>query len=117
MFVNINIYFVNNIGIKIRKKREGQGIKQEFMAYHLNITQSNYGRLEKDDNRLTVPKLKKISEILDVPIADFFDTTDSNLNKPSDELSKEPYLHHYIESLKEEITFLRKLLENIKRTV
>lgn len=42
------------------------------MAFELDITQSNYGRLEKDDQRLTIPKLQKIAEVLAVNISFFF---------------------------------------------
>lgn len=42
------------------------------MAFELDLTQSNYGRLEKDDKRLTVPKLQKISEILKVSVSFLF---------------------------------------------
>lgn len=51
---------MNNVGNKIRKTREERGITQEFMAMELEVSQSNYGRLEKDDSRLTVPKLIKL---------------------------------------------------------
>ncbi|WP_311316862.1 helix-turn-helix domain-containing protein [Elizabethkingia anophelis] len=50
---------MNTIGSRIKKIREEKGIKQEYMAYELDISQSNYGRLEKQDSRLTVPKIQK----------------------------------------------------------
>jgi transcriptional regulator with XRE-family HTH domain len=60
------------IGERIRKMREDRNISQEKMALELNLTQSNYGRLEKDDKRLTVPKLQKISEVLKVSVSFLF---------------------------------------------
>jgi transcriptional regulator with XRE-family HTH domain len=91
---------VNNIGTRIRRLRENLGISQTAMAHELDITQSNYGRLEKDDERLNVPKLKKIAEILQVSVIFLFDEDKVQENK------------EHIASLKEEITFLRTLLKN-----
>ena len=53
---------MNTIGSRIKRIREEKGIKQEYMAYELDISQSNYGRLEKQDSRLTVPKIQKLLE-------------------------------------------------------
>jgi DNA-binding XRE family transcriptional regulator len=40
---------MNNIGTKIRKIREEKDISQEEMALVVDTSQSNYGRLEKND--------------------------------------------------------------------
>jgi transcriptional regulator with XRE-family HTH domain len=58
----------NNVGLRIKDTRERKNISQDAMAMELEITQSNYGRLEKSDSRLTVPKLLKIAEVLEVTI-------------------------------------------------
>ena len=50
---------MNIVGSRIKRIREEKGIKQEYMAYELDISQSSYGRLEKQDSRLTVPKIQK----------------------------------------------------------
>ncbi len=63
---------MNEIGTRIKKLREEKNISQEKMALELELTQSNYGRLEKDDKRLTVPKILKISEVLSVNISYLF---------------------------------------------
>lgn len=63
---------MNEIGTRIKKLREDKNISQEKMALELELTQSNYGRLEKDDKRLTVPKIIKIAEILNVNISFLF---------------------------------------------
>ena len=70
---------MDNIGTKIRKAREEKGITQEVMASELNITQSNYGRLEKNDNRLTAPKLLKIAQILNVSVSYLFNEQTSKV--------------------------------------
>ena len=109
---------MNAIGTRIRKIREERGIKQEHIADEMGITQSSYGRLEKDDNRLTVTKLIKISEILNVSVSVLFGEKATNVIHESNGDNAQAHIgtliqdKEHIESLKEEITFLRKMLEN-----
>jgi len=109
---------MNTVGSKIRKFREEKGIKQEYMAAELEITQSSYGRLEKDDSRLTVPKIQKIAEVLNVSIAVLFGEKVGNVlyeNNGSNVQTGtlvQNYEKQHIDSLKDEISYLRKLLEN-----
>jgi transcriptional regulator with XRE-family HTH domain len=70
---------MTTIGARIRDLREKKSISQEMMALELELTQSNYGRLEKDDKRLTVPKLQKIAEVLKVSIAYLFNEQTSKI--------------------------------------
>lgn len=113
---------MNIIGQKIKKLREQKGITQETMALQLDVTQSNYGRLEKDDRRLNVVKLLKIARILDVNITYLFNdvaSTDAagaadNFNQANKEVydilvdSLRAEIHH----LKEEINFLRVIVKS-----
>jgi transcriptional regulator with XRE-family HTH domain len=70
---------MNKIGVMIRKLREDKNISQETMALELDLSQSNYGRLEKDDKRLTIPKLQKISEVLKISISYLFNEQSSKV--------------------------------------
>ncbi len=104
---------------KIRKLREEKGIKQEYIAQELEISQSNYGRLEKDDNRLTVPKLQKIAEVLNVSVSILFGEKANNfINENHGDLVQNGTVIYsdkeHILSLKEEIIYLRKMLEKSK---
>ena len=110
---------MNTIGTRIRKIREERGIKQESIADEMGITQSSYGRLEKDDNRLTATKLIKISEILNVSVSVLFGEKATNViheNKGDNAQAQIGTFvqqdKEHIESLKEEIKFLRKILED-----
>ena len=85
----------------------------------MDITQSSYGRLEKDDNRLTATKLIKIAEILNVSVSVLFGEKAANIiheNKGDNAQANIGTFvqqdKEHIESLKEEIKFLRKLLED-----
>ena len=112
---------MNVIGQKIKKLREEKGITQEAMALQLDVTQSNYGRLEKDDRRLNVVKLLKIVRILNTNISYIFNETENNnANEGAilNNTNKEVYdilvesLRSEIQHLKEEINFLRVIVKN-----
>lgn len=53
---------MNIVGSRIKRIREEKGIKQEYMAYELDISQSNYGRLENRTADLLFLKFKKLLE-------------------------------------------------------
>jgi len=83
-----------------------------------NIEQSTYGRLEKDDNRLTAIKLFRIAKILNVSVSVLFGENATNIiheNKGDNAQAQIGSIVHqdkeHIESLKEEIKFLRKMLD------
>jgi len=85
----------------------------------MDITQSSYGRLEKNDNRLTAVKLLRIAEILNVSVSVLFGEKATNIiheNKGDNAQAQIGSIVHqdkeHIESLKEEIKFLRKMLES-----
>lgn len=56
----------NLVGENIRKFRELRGYSQEYMAHELEITQSSYAKLEKQETKLTIDRLQRIAEILEV---------------------------------------------------
>lgn len=64
------VYPLNPVGKRIKKLREAKGYTQLQMAAAFGVTQSNYGRLEKDDSRISITKLFLFSEILEAPIAE-----------------------------------------------
>lgn len=109
---------MNVIGQRIKNLREEKGITQEAMALHLDVTQSNYGRLEKDDRRLNVVKLLKIVRILDVNISYIFNETMNGEGGTFSTSNKEVYdilvesLTSEIQHLKDEINFLRVMVRS-----
>lgn len=86
------------------------------MALELEVSQSNYGRLEKEDCRLTVPKLLKIAEVLEVSIAYLFGEKATNIIHQNNGDNAQAHIgtivsdKEHIQSLKEEINFLRQQL-------
>ncbi len=109
---------MNDIGNRIRQIREIKGFSQESIALELGLTQPSYARLEKDDKRLDIVRLIQIANFLKTTVSELIDEkTHKVINQQN---SKHPNAYvdsiintdkSHIESLKEEITFLRKLLE------
>jgi transcriptional regulator with XRE-family HTH domain len=100
---------MTTIGARIRKIREEKNISQENMAIELDLTQSNYGRLEKDDKRLTVPKLQKISEVLKVSVSYLFNEQSSKVIHQHDNENPCAYNVEHLHQNNKEIT--DKLIE------
>ena len=57
---------MENVGYKIRKLRELRNYTQEYMALNLNVTQTAYCKMEKEESRLSIERLKKIADVLDI---------------------------------------------------
>lgn len=113
---------------KLREARKEKGYSHENMAVELGISQSAYTNLEKNDAKLTVDRLLKISEILDKPVYYFFEATPNNIynqenkdnaighidtlyqeNKEANSRLSASY-ESTIQNLKDEIAFLRNLV-------
>jgi transcriptional regulator with XRE-family HTH domain len=106
--------------IKLKEIRTLKGFSQQDMADQLNISQMAYSKIERNKTQLNWDKLNKLAEILSINIWDLVDdkkeVKESDLEKKhSDEtvllLKQLFHQHEYqINTLKEEIKFLRKQL-------
>jgi len=118
----------------IKKIREEKGISQEYMAMELGISQSTYTKVERGEVNLYVDRLLKIADILDVGLSKIFNestskifnvnSNDSSTNTNQVQVVENLYndnkeiinkLQNILEEenkhLKEEIVFLRKMIE------
>lgn len=71
---------------KIREIRMEKGFSQEFMAEIMEISQSQYSRLEGGETVFDVEKLGKVIEILEANPLDIIDFEESNtmiVNSPN----------------------------------
>ncbi len=98
----------NQVGSLIRKLREQRGVSQEAMAFDIGITQSNYGRLEKDDHRISILRLKKIAKILNIPVECLLKDSEDSENINIVDLL--PVTSEFVKELHEEIAFLKKII-------
>jgi transcriptional regulator with XRE-family HTH domain len=117
----------NKIGNRIRKIREIKGYTQEYMSAKMEISQRTYSKIENNDIKLDWDRIQSISKILEVDplqLVSFDETlifencTQSgkfevfNNNHFPSEL-KAVY-EQRIEELKQEVCFLRQIIENKK---
>ncbi|MFT4062631.1 MAG: helix-turn-helix transcriptional regulator [Edaphocola sp.] len=117
---------------KLKEARKEKGYSHENMAAELGISQGAYTNLEKNHSSLTVERLIKISEILEKPTYYFFEATPNNIYNQNfsdnsyghiDNLYQEnKEIYHKlsesyeatINNLKDEVAFLRKMVEQKK---
>ena len=109
---------MNAIGNKIRILREEKGFSQENLASALDITQSNYARLEKDDNRISVPRLIVIARTLETSVTELVGEKANNVINQNHNQEAVTYLHanfqadkEHIQTLKDEIEYLKKMVD------
>lgn len=109
---------MNTVGNKIRLLREERGLSQENMAASLDMTQSNYARLEKDDNRISVPRLIVIAKTLDITITELVGEKANTVVNQNTQRDAFAYFQstfqsdkEHIQTLKDEIEYLKKMLD------
>lgn len=108
---------------RIKLLRETKGYKQTEMAQKLNIEPSTYNKLESGENHTWAKYLPQIVEALNISFQDFFQGLDEknfiqnnngkNITNPISTNTNNIYnesKEHCI-SLKEEIEFLKKQIE------
>jgi transcriptional regulator with XRE-family HTH domain len=62
-----------HVGSRVRMRRLMLGMSQEKLAEQLGITFQQVQKYEKGTNRVSAGRLQQISQILDVPVAFFFE--------------------------------------------
>jgi len=67
------------VGQSIKKIREWRNYSQRYMAEQLAMTQQNYAKYESGQTEIGVSKIKKIAEILKVPIAYLFELDEKTI--------------------------------------
>jgi transcriptional regulator with XRE-family HTH domain len=114
---------MNTIGNKIRLLREEKGFSQENLASALDITQSNYARLEKDDNRISVPRLIIIARTLETTVAELVGEKLHNIVNQNNNHEANTYLQStfhsdkdHIQTLKNEIEYLKNIVDNLLKS-
>ncbi len=64
---------ITKVASNIKKFRELKSFTQEYMANNLNISQAAYSKIEKGDTNLTLSKLDTIAKTLEVDINNILD--------------------------------------------
>ena len=109
---------VEKILKKIRETRKTKGLSHENMAHELNMSSSAYNKLERSETTLSLERLLKIKEILELPFSDLFEINNGdvyNQDLKDSSIGSVKNLYHdtndkFIVSLQDEIKFLREQL-------
>ena len=112
------MYIVKN---KTCTLREQKGISQENLAFDLGITQPYYARLEKDDDKISITRLIQIANILKTNVSELIDEKTQKVSHQNNNETANSYNvdtinsifnadKDHINTLKDEILFLRTLL-------
>jgi transcriptional regulator with XRE-family HTH domain len=108
---------MNAIGNKIRSLRKEKGFSQENLASALDITQSNYARLEKDDNRISVPRLIIIAKTLETTVTELVGEKPNTVVNQNTQRDAFAYFQSTFQSDKEHIQTLKDEIEYLKKMV
>lgn len=113
-----------NVSKKLKLVRLNKGISQEEIAAHLNILQSTYAKIERGDTRLSTSRLLEIADYLKVSPGELLPAEEDKYVFNNSTITKSFVENYYegikesfesqINSLKEEIAFLRKVIEREK---
>lgn len=76
----------------IKEIRKKKGYSHEYMAHMLDLSQVAYTKLESNQTKLTVERLYKIAEILEVEIGELLDIQPSNQFNQTNKDSSTGYL-------------------------
>lgn len=88
---------------KIREIRTLKNLSQEYLASYLGIDTSSYHRIERGVSPLSIQRLEKIAQALEINLIELFSFEQSEKqSKPNDV---------FILHLEDEIRFLRKQLQ------
>ena len=66
---------MENINKRIEKIRREKEYSHEYMAHMLDISQAAYSKMANNMTKLSVERLYKIAEILEVPVGDLLGIT------------------------------------------
>jgi transcriptional regulator with XRE-family HTH domain len=112
----------NPVGEKIKEIRQRKNFSQSEVAEMLSISQSTYAKIEQGSSRLDVERLMALADIFEVDYSELLPVSGGKQIHFTNnqittgfiehfyEASKDTYEQH-IQHLKEEIAFLRGLLE------
>lgn len=108
---------------KIIQKRTEKGYTLETMADELKISTAAYFKIEKRETKLSLTRLFKIQQILEIKIRDLFEIPEQEGQIENNKIVQIEDLYNdtfkitteYITSLKAEINFLRNQVQEFNK--
>jgi len=120
---------MKSITFKIKKRRINKGYSQEDIAAKLNISQSAYAKIENGITKIDLERLIDITKILEIDLQDLLNIEELKTNNyTNNRITNSPaFVENFnvgikeayeetIRILKDQITFLRKQLDNNKKS-
>lgn len=98
----------------IKRIRKQKGYSHEYVAHELDISQVAYSKLEKNDTKLTVERLYKLAEILEVEVSELLEIKAANQFNQTNKESATGYLQqieHFYQENKEQNQKIIELYE------
>jgi transcriptional regulator with XRE-family HTH domain len=101
----------------IRNYRKNKGFSHDYMALELNISPSTYTKIERNEVNLSLERFLRITKILETPPSSFLENKRNTVIIQNNNDFENAYVENlqqdkeHITSLKEEICFLRKIIE------
>jgi transcriptional regulator with XRE-family HTH domain len=113
-----------SLGEKIKKLRELKNYTQQYMANQLEISQSGYGKIERNETDISITKLEKIAGILQTDIVSILIFEDKHIFSASSVqkiVSKESSCNESCSELVDkviqqyitEITYLKSIIDTL----
>jgi len=119
------------LGQKIRRIREYRDLSQDSVAIEMGMSPSGYSRIERDEVKVTIDKLVRLSEILKVSLLDLVSTEESivfnnygtakdnsfsSINGDVENVKLEQLYKEQINHLNEEINYLRGIVNSLTKS-
>jgi repressor LexA len=76
--------FYKEIGERIRRIRKEKNFTQEELAWEIGLSPNYIGLIERGKKRPSIETLRKISEVLEIPISYFFENI--NYKMPQEDI-------------------------------
>jgi len=118
------------LGSKIKTIREMKNFTQDYVAERLEMSQSNYSRIERNEINIPIKTLQTIADIFDITLTEliefdakyFFNSVNNQTingdikNQSNPELIQKAYEDH-IESLNKEIEHLKGIINELMKKI
>ena len=101
----------------IEKYRKDKGISHEAMALDLDISQAAYTKLERHQTKLTVERLYKIAEILEVEVSKLMGIEATNQLNQTNRDSSTGYLQQIENFFNENKDQYEKIIAHYEKTL
>ena len=95
---------------KIRNIRESKDLTQDFIAIQLNMTASNYAKIERGELPMTLDHIEIIAKTLRIKAGDFFNVYSEIANEDAVGYQIQP-IKDELQEIKLEIRQLKAMLE------